>query len=163
MGFEDLDYTAIHNVLDNWEVLRRTPDYARTAGTLLFSHLFEKCPSSKAMFGFPIDMDPNCDTLKKSKRFAVHAVFMIEMLDRSLGLLGPDAELLTEIMAELGKKHAMMGIEDASYYTSMGEALFLTMSELTGKHFTPEVEESWTFVYGQLADAMTSEIGSPEK
>ena len=37
MGFEDLDYTAIHNVLDSWEQLRRTPDYALPGGTLLFS------------------------------------------------------------------------------------------------------------------------------
>ena len=37
MGFEDLDYTTIADVIDSWEQLRRTPDYALTAGTLLFS------------------------------------------------------------------------------------------------------------------------------
>ena len=108
-------------------------------------------------------MDVSCENLKKSRRFTTHAVFMIEMLDRSLGLLGPDAELLAEIMVELGKKHVVMGITDASYYTVMGESLFLALRELIGKGFTQEVEDSWTIVYGELSDAMTRELASPEK
>jgi len=122
--------------------------------------LFEKHPGSKIFFGFPKDMDASCDALRKSQRFARHASFMIEMLDKSLNLLGPDAELLADIMAELGQKHVAMGITDPSYYTAMGESLLLMMQEQIGEEFTPEVEHSWTEVYGELAGAMTREIGN---
>ena len=70
--------------------------------------LFEECPKAKLLFGFPLDMDPSCDTLRKSRRFTTHAKYMIEMLDRSIGLLGPDAELLAEILIERKWQHTVM-------------------------------------------------------
>jgi len=96
----EMDYSIICNVIESWEDLRRIPDYDVVAGTTLFGHLFEKYPNAKLLFGFPIDMDPSCETLQKSRRFINHAKYMIEMLDRSVGLLGPDGELLAEILFE---------------------------------------------------------------
>ena len=115
------------------------------------------------MFGFPIDMDSSVENLKKSRRFAAHAVFMIDMLDRSLNLLGPDAELLEEIMADLGKRHVAMGIDDVSYYTAMGESLNLTLEETIGEDFTPKQQRSWKIVYGELSGAMTRDLDNPAK
>ena len=105
-------------------------------------------------------MDASCESLQKSRRFVAHAKYMISMLDKALGLLGPDAELLTEIMADLGKKHVTFGIEDPSYYKIMGESLFVALGELLGSHFSPKVQESWTVVYGELSGAMASELGN---
>lgn len=160
MGFEDLDFGTISDVLDSWERLRRTPDYDTKAGTILFSHLFEKRPKAKTLFGFPLTMDPSCQSLQKSRRFVIHAKYMISMLDKALNLLGPDAELLAEIMSDLGQKHVSFGIEDESYYSIMGDSLFQALSEILGKHFTPEIEQSWTIVYGELSQAMIKEIGN---
>jgi hemoglobin-like flavoprotein len=117
----------------------------------------------KALFGFPMDMDPSCDSLRKSRRFVAHAKYMISMLDKALNLLGPDAELLAEIMADLGKKHAQFGVDDEAYYTIMGESLFLALNQLVGDYFTPDVEESWTIVYGELTRAMISEMDCSKK
>lgn len=89
-----------------------------------------------------------------------HAQYMISMLDKALNLLGPDAELLAEIMSELGKKHVEFGVEDESYYTIMGEGLFRALEELLGYDFTPAMEESWTIVYGELTRGMMSEMDS---
>ena len=82
------------------------------------------------------------------------------MLDKALNLLGPDAELLAEIMTELGKKHAQFGVDDEIYYSIMGDSLFLALGELLGLGFTPKVEESWTIVYGELTQGMISEMHS---
>lgn len=83
---------------------------------------------------------------------------MIAMLDRALNMLGPDSELLTEVMTDLGKKHVNLGIKDVYYYSIMGDSLLLALGELLEKDFTPGVEKSWTIVYGELASAMISEI-----
>ena len=115
------------------------------------------------MFGFPINLNPSVENLKRNPRFAAHAIFMIDMLDRSLNLLGPDAELLAEIMSELGKKHAAMGIDDVIYYRAMGESLCLTLEELTGNHFTPTKQDAWATVYDELAGAMTRELENRAK
>ena len=122
--------------------------------------LFTKCPKIKTLFGFPLDLDPGYQTLHKSRRFMTHARYMISMLDKALNLLGPDAELLEEIMSDLGKKHVQFGIEDESYYEYMGESLFRALGELLGDEFTPEVKQSWTVVYGELTRAMIKEIGN---
>ena len=82
------------------------------------------------------------------------------MLDRSLNMLGPDAELLGEIMSDLGKKHSQLGIDDPAMYRIMGDSLFLALAEILGKNFTPEVEDAWSVVYGELSGAMIAEIGN---
>ena len=84
---------------------------------------------------------------------------MIEMMDKALSLLGPDAELLAEVMGELGKKHVHLGVLDETYYPVMGEALFHSLCELLGEEkFNPKVREAWERVYGALSGAMVDEL-----
>jgi hypothetical protein len=45
-------------------------------------------------------MDPGCEEMQQSKHFVRHASNMISMLDRALNMLGPDAELLAEILSD---------------------------------------------------------------
>ena len=64
-------------------------------------------PEAKAIFGFDKNMDAK--ELARSARFTKHAKYFIQMIDKALGMLGPDIELLTEIMLELGQKHVGYG------------------------------------------------------
>ncbi len=48
--------------------------------------------------------------LTKHERFSKHATYFIQMIDKALGMLGPDIELLTEILMDLGLKHAKVRI-----------------------------------------------------
>ncbi|CAB9529184.1 Involved in oxygen transport in the brain. Hexacoordinate globin [Seminavis robusta] len=158
MCFSDLDFATIHDVIESWERLRQMKGYDVEAGTLLFSHMFNKCPSTKTLFGFPVDMATDHESLKSNRRFQVHCKHMIAMLGKALNMLGPDDELLTEIMSDLGKKHFHMGVDDEHYYRIMGDSLFLALGELLGKDFCPQVEESWTIVYGEITAAMINQI-----
>lgn len=76
----------------------------------------------------------------------------MSMVDRAVGLLGPDIELLTEILLELGVKHERFGVK-ASYYVPMGQALIQMLEELLGKdkYFTDDVKDSWLEVYQALS------------
>lgn len=148
-----MEYETIFAVMDSWERLRRIPDHAQVAGTVLFAHLFRKCPESKVLFGFPPDMDPGSDEMQQSKHFLQHASNMINMLDRALNMLGPDAELLAEILSDLGKKHAHMGVQE-SYFPFMGEALMEMLHEILGDSFTPETDHAWKIVYKALSENM---------
>ena len=122
--------------------------------------MFAKVPQTKLLFGFPLDMPVDPLSLKANHRFKAHAKYMIAMLGKALNMLGPDDELLTEVMSDLGKKHFQLGIEDEYYYQVMGDSLFLALSEMLGSYVTPEIEESWTIVYGELTAAMIQEIGN---
>lgn len=86
----------------------------------------------------------------KSPRLLRHASHYIDMVDRALNLLGPDIELLTDIMLELGEQHYKFGVE-ASYYPPMGHALIKTLEKFLGEHFTQEMKDAWLETYQALA------------
>ena len=70
----------------------------------VFFRLFELEPEAKVIFGFDRNADVSHE-LAKSPRFTKHAKYFIQMIDKALGMLGPDIELLTEILLDLGAKH----------------------------------------------------------
>lgn len=83
----------------------------------------------------------------------MHAVYMIQMLDTALNMLGPDIELLSEIMAELGAKHKRYGVK-AEMFVFMGESLILMLEKLLGNQFTEATREAWKETYGELSNDM---------
>ena len=122
-----------------------------TIASLFNVRLFTIEPAAKLIFGFPKDMDPNSDKNMKSKRFIKHARFFIQMIDKALGMLGPDIEVLTEIMLELGEKHITYGVKP-EYFPSMGRALIDSLGEeLDSDYFTDAVKADWVEVYGALS------------
>jgi hemoglobin-like flavoprotein len=72
------------------------------------------------------------------------------MLDKSLSLLGPDIELLTDVLLELGKSHLRYGVK-TSHYPAMGQALISVVEELLGDEFTPQIKDAWVEVYQALS------------
>ena len=116
---------------------------------LLF-RLFTMEPSAKIIFGFNKDMDPNSDDVLNSPRFTKHAKYFIQMIDKALSMLGPDIEILTEILLELGEKHVKYGVKP-EYFPSMGRALIDTVGEFLGDDFTEDVKSDWVEVYGALS------------
>lgn len=115
--------------------------------------LFVKSPSTKVLFGFPIDIDPTSTDLLNSKRFKMHAAYMIEMLDTALQMLGPDIELLTEILSELGTKHVRYGVKPEMFQT-MGECLMVTLEQVLGDAFDSATREAWLETYAEISQDM---------
>jgi len=105
------------------------------------------------MFGFPIDADTTSRELTTSKRFLMHASYLIQMLDTALNMLGPDIELLTEIMMELGEKHVRYGVKP-EMFPVMGEALMHTLTETLKEEMTDETKDAWKETYAALSTDM---------
>jgi nitric oxide dioxygenase len=114
-----------------------------------FQRFFALEPEAKAIFGFKKSQSD--EELEKSKRFTKHAAYFIQMIDKALGMLGPDIELLTEILLELGQKHVNYGVKP-EYFPSMGRALIFAVQEQLGEEeFNSEIKDSWVEVYGALS------------
>ena len=79
--------------MDTWEQLRRIKNHEEVAGSKLFQELFVKCPQAKILFGFPIDVDVHSPEVLSSKRFLMHASYLIQMIGTALNMLGPDSEV----------------------------------------------------------------------
>jgi len=75
------------------------------------------------------------------------------MLDTALNMLGPDIELLTEIMLELGTKHVRYGVKP-EMFPIMGDCLIQTMEETLKDGLSDEVKEAWKETYAALSSDM---------
>ena len=107
-------------------------------------------------------MDPRCPEIKASRRYVGHAKYFINMLDKSLQMLGPDAELLEEIMHDLGKKHFALGVK-TDFFEVMGESLMETLRELLGEQEFHSCEECWRSVFKAMSTTMIQSMKKEEK
>lgn len=83
----------------------------------------------------------------------MHASYLIQMIDTALNMLGPDIELLTEIMTELGQKHVKYGVKP-EMFPKMGTCLLETLEELLKDSWTETIKEAWIETYEALSNDM---------
>lgn len=111
-------------------------------------------PKAKPIFGFREDLDVTDYKVLISPRFVAHATQFITMIDRALNMLGPSDEMLSDILMDMGAKHARYGVK-AEYFPTMGKALVSVVGASLGEDvFTMEVQESWIEVYNALSHDM---------
>ena len=65
------------------------------------NRFFALQPDAQVVFGFPLSMDAKA--VQNSPRFGASSKFFLKMLDRSLDMIGPADDVLTDILQELGK------------------------------------------------------------
>jgi hemoglobin-like flavoprotein len=116
---------------------------------LRLQSLFEACPQVKVLFGFPVDVDPRSDELLKSKRFALHASFLMEMMEKTVQMLGDDNETLTKNLTDLGQKHVSFGVTP-QYFPYMTDALIVMLKEMLGSGFTDDDKQAFENVMAVL-------------
>ena len=78
---------------------------------LFIASLFRVCPDAQVLFGFSLEMYTDPSELLGSRRFQMHASFLIEMIDETISFLGQDHEQLIKTCAEIGKKHSTYGVK----------------------------------------------------
>jgi hemoglobin-like flavoprotein len=113
-------------------------------------------PSAKDIFG--LGKDDSGTKLIENKKFRKHAIYFIQMLHKALDFLGPDIELLTEMLLELGAKHVHYGVKPW-YFPSMGRALLHSLQDALGEslqdalgeEFTQQTRDAWVEVYGAMS------------
>lgn len=110
---------------------------ASQAAALFYNNLFTLDPSLKILFQGDIE--------EQGKR-------LMEMIGTAVQKLN-NIETVVPTLQGLGKRHVRYGVK-AEHYQTVGTALLTTLEQGLGEHFTPQVKEAWTFVYGMMADVM---------
>ena len=106
-------------------------------GRRFYALLFELQPQARLLF--PADMEAQVRKLT-------------DMVDAIVRGLDRPEELRATFTA-LGQRHAGYGVGEADY-DDVGAALFKSLRETLGDAFTPEVEQAWGAVYGDMAEIM---------
>lgn len=81
----------------------------------------------------------------------MHGAYLIQMLDTALNMIGPDLELLTEIMEDLGEKHVRYGVKP-EFYPVMGECLVLVLDGTIT--LSQSEKDAWYETYSSLSSDM---------
>jgi hypothetical protein len=84
-----------------------------------------------------------------SDLFISHAKQFVRMLDSIIDTLGPDLDMLTDILSELGRKCITYRVK-REYISVMGIALFQTLKEFDDQ-LTEDIEISWREVYKAIS------------
>lgn len=90
--------------------------------------------------------------------FAAHIGDQRDRLWAALGALVnniENTETLTGMLQNLGRRHVGYGAL-AEHYPAVGASLIASLRHFAGDAWTPEVEESWTAVYGVISTTMIS-------
>ena len=103
-----------------------------------------------SLFGFKCDGKVD---LSKSEMFIMHAKKFVMMLNSAVDMLGPNVDILTDMLKEMGKKHAVKYHVKKEYFPPMGIALLEALRD-TDKEFTKEIEASWAEVYNAISRDM---------
>lgn len=121
-------------VQQSWALLDPIPDLA---AELFYTNLFARNPSMRLLFK---------DDLQ------VQGSRLMAMFGKAVRELGNPAMLVPTLRA-LGLRHQDYGVTDA-HYEAYGEALLRTLAQGLGTAYTPEVNEAWTAVFGQIRRVM---------
>ena len=129
-----MNTTTIALVQQTW---RQTEDLGPQVGTLFYANLFQADPRLKPLF--------KGDLSQQGEK-------LVQMIGAAVSKLD-DLDTLMPILANLGRRHADYGVQEA-HYQSVGSALLQTLAQGLGKDFTPPVRQAWTEVYGVIAGVM---------
>lgn len=110
-------------------------------------------PRAIKVFSFGRNIASYSEDLLQNRQVIEHGKHYVKMIDRAIDLLGPDIELLTEILIELGRQHERFGVLP-EFYPPMGQALLSAFSELLGDKFSEPVRAAWVECYEVMAEDM---------
>ena len=82
------------------------------------------------------------------------------MMDAALSMLGPDMDLLHEIIGELADKHKRYGVT-APMFPILGEAFAVSLeTHLGASFFDSKMKAAWQETYDLLSREMTNAMAN---
>jgi len=121
-------------------------------GTLLFENLFEQTPAALDLFPFMKGDDR--EAVKKKPLYKAHVSGVAKAVNDAVQGLD-SLEDIVPVLEALGRRHNNYKTE-APHYDLVGNAFLTTLEQALGPKglWTPEAKESWTEVWGIVANTM---------
>jgi len=103
--------------------------------------LFKMDPTIKPIFGFNVEQVINGHGLHRMA-ILIHGQNIIQMLDTMFSVLGPDTDLLQEVLMEIGDKHCKLGLSP-DHFMLLCRALLEVLAKAMGDDWTAELKTAW--------------------
>jgi len=139
----------------SWERLQAVGAY--TVGEILYLNLFRVMPESTQLF--PTHVREKYREWLTDEAEDDGSVFMSQALRNLFGKVvnavgcavagQRERSLLVPMLTQLGQRHSGYGVHEA-HFEALGTALTLTLYEILGTDFTPELEDAWTSTFSYM-------------
>ena len=148
---DEISYQSISNVLACWEHANQKYSCREDIGNKVLLELFEVEPEIKLIFGFQ-PQQANIETNPMLRMgLTIHGLRIVNMIDQILDLMGPDTDVLNEILNEQARRHQKHGVKK-EHFAHMGTAIRGALSKILDKDvYTTEVDNSWKEMFDKLS------------
>ena len=120
------------------ETWQKVAPMADAAARLFYDRLFEIDATTRPLF-------KNTNLPEQRRKLVQALMLVVQGLDH--------LELIVPTFAELGRRHARIGVTD-SHYDTVGAALLWMLEQRLGSGWTPEAKAAWSGAYALLAGVM---------
>jgi hemoglobin-like flavoprotein len=151
----EISFESMSNVLVSWEHANQKYSCREDIGNMILMDLFELEPEILSIFGFkPHQHDIEANPMLRMG-IMVHGLRIVAMIDGILNMLGPDSDVLHDILSEQYQRHRKFGVRK-EHFAQMGPAVRGALSKLLDdKVYTVEVDRSWEEVFDVLTNSIT--------
>lgn len=148
---KEISYQSISNVLSCWEHANQKYSCREDIGNEILLELFDVEPEIKVIFGFqPHQMNIEANPMFRMG-LIVHGLRIVNMIDQVLDLMGPDTDVLNEILQEQARRHQKHGVKK-EHFAHMGTAIRRALSKILDNDvFTTEVDNAWKEMFDILS------------
>jgi hemoglobin-like flavoprotein len=142
-----------------WEHANQKFSSREEIGNAILLELFEIEPATKIVFGY----QPNSRQDIKSHPvlrmgLMVHGQRIVQMIDQVLDVLGPDTDVLKEILADVGQRHQRKGVQK-EHFVHMGSAIRGALSKiLEPENYSAEVDMAWKDIFDKLSQTIVQSM-----
>ena len=148
---EEIIYQSISNVLSCWQNANQKYSCREDIGNAIIQELFEIEPETKLVFGF----QPNQTNVETNPMLRMglmmHGLRIVHMIDQILDLMGPDMDVLKEILQEQARRHQKHGVKK-EHFAHMGTAIRGALSKiLSSDVYTADIDNSWKAMFDVLS------------
>ena len=149
---EEINYLSISNVLSCWELANQKYSCREDIGNTILQELFVVAPETKLIFG----LQPNQSSgmvVNPMLRMGLmlHGLRIVHMIDQILDMMGPDTDVLNEILLEQARRHQKHGVKK-EHFAHMGTAIRGALSKnLDDNVYTADVDKSWKEMFDILS------------
>jgi len=98
-------------------------------------------PTVKRIFGFDVEQVIQPQGLHQMA-VLIHGNNIIQMLNTMLSVLGPDTEMLQDVLLDIGERQSKLGLSP-SYFRLLCRAVLEVLREAMDTDWTAELKEAW--------------------
>ena len=132
---------SVMKVISSWETARQRNGFDEQLGIDTLLVLFKMDPQVKPIYGFAVDKEVKAQGMQRMG-ILIHGVQIVKMLDGIFALMGPDEDILTEVLADIGEEHCQMGLSP-DHFTLLCRALLEVMEKIMGAEWTADISTAW--------------------